>query len=136
MLTIADRIKAVRKAVGLTQQKFADRLGLKQNTIATYEMGRNTPIDAVFTSICREFNVNKHWLETGEGEMFLQMSRTEQLSRAFGELMMISTKDDPTEAERLKLQLISFLAQLDADSWEILSKIAAQWNAQNEKNGE
>lgn len=133
---IGNRIKSLRKALNLTQQEFADKIDVKRNTVAQYEIGRNEPQSAVVTLICNTYNVNRHWLETGEGEMFLQMSRTEQLSRAFGELMMISTKDDPTEAERLKLQLISFLAQLDADSWEILSKIAAQWNAQNEKNGE
>lgn len=65
-----DRIKKIRKEFDLTQQKFADRLGVKRNTIATYESGRNIPIDAVISLICREFNVREEWLRTGEGEMF------------------------------------------------------------------
>ena len=66
-----ERLKKLRKALDLTQQEFADRIGAKRNTIATYEIGRNTPLDAVIASICREFNVSETWLRTGEGEMFL-----------------------------------------------------------------
>ena len=53
------RLKAVRKAVGLTQQEFADRLGIKRGAVANYEIGRNDPIDAVISLICREFGVNE-----------------------------------------------------------------------------
>lgn len=67
-----ERIKKLRKALDLTQQEFADRIGVKRNTIATYEIGRNIPLDAVISSICREFNVSEEWLRTGEGEMFVQ----------------------------------------------------------------
>ena len=42
-----ERIKEVRKSLGLTQQEFADRIGVKRNTVATYEGGRNIPIDSV-----------------------------------------------------------------------------------------
>lgn len=66
------RLKAVRKAVGLTQQEFADRLGIKRGAVANYEIGRNDPIDAVISLICREFGVNETWLRTGEGEMFMR----------------------------------------------------------------
>lgn len=65
-----ERLKKLRKALDLTQQEFADRLGVKRNTIAQYEIGRNEPIDAVIVSICREFNVSRKWLCDGVGEMF------------------------------------------------------------------
>ena len=61
------RLKAVRKAVGLTQQEFADRLGIKRGAVANYEIGRIDPIDAVISLICREFGVNETWLRSGEG---------------------------------------------------------------------
>lgn len=54
----------------MTQQKFADKLGLKRQTIATYETGRNEPMDNIIKSICREFNVNEEWLRYGTGEMY------------------------------------------------------------------
>lgn len=65
------RLKKLRRTLDLTQSAFADRIGMKQNTIATYEMGRNVPSDQSIRSICREFNVNEEWLRYGTGEMFL-----------------------------------------------------------------
>ena len=70
------RIKKLRKILDLTQQEFAKRIGLKQNSIALIETGkRNTSIQTVL-SICREFNVNEEWLKTGKGEMFNQNNNT------------------------------------------------------------
>lgn len=65
-----DRLKKIRKHFDLTQQEFANRLNIKRNTIANYEVGRNVPIDAVISLICREFNICEEWLRTGEGDMF------------------------------------------------------------------
>lgn len=66
---IGDRIKEVRKALNLTQQGFADKIGLKRNSVAIIETGRETSDQTIF-AICREFRVNETWLRTGEGEMF------------------------------------------------------------------
>lgn len=65
-----ERIKKLRKTLDLTQREFGERIGVKPNTIATYEIGRNEPIDAVISLICREFNASETWLRTGEGDMF------------------------------------------------------------------
>lgn len=65
-----ERIKKIRRELNLTQQEFAERIGIKRNTIANYETGRNDPVDSVISLICREFNVREEWLRTGEGEMF------------------------------------------------------------------
>ena len=65
-----DRLKRIRKQLHLTQEEFADRIGIKRGAISNYEIGRNEPIDAVISLICREFNVNETWLRTGEGDMF------------------------------------------------------------------
>ena len=67
-----ERLKKLRKKLGITQQEFADRIGIKRNSFANYETGRNKPIDAIIKSICREFNVNEEWLRTGIGEMFIE----------------------------------------------------------------
>ena len=107
-----ERIKELRKALGLTQQKFADALGVKQNTIAQYESGRNAPIDAVVSLICREFNVNEEWLRTGEGAMFLERSRDEELSAFFGDLL--AGQPD------FKRRLITVLSRLNESEWELL----------------
>lgn len=72
-----DRIKEVRKILNLTQKEFGGRIGVKGNTIAQYELGRNKPVDSVLSLICREFNVNEEWLRTGTGEMFYATSSDE-----------------------------------------------------------
>lgn len=68
-IPVNERIKKLRKALDLTQQEFGNRIGMKQNTIALIEKGRNTSDQTIF-SICREFNVNEEWLRNGTGEMF------------------------------------------------------------------
>lgn len=66
-----ERIKKLRKALGLTQQEFADKLSIKRNTVATYESGKSNPSDAAVILICKTFDVSETWLRTGEGEMLL-----------------------------------------------------------------
>lgn len=74
---MSERIKRIRKMLDLTQQEFADRIGIKRNTIANYESGRNEPVDSVISLICREYGVNEIWLRTGDGEMFTPNPATE-----------------------------------------------------------
>ena len=83
------RLKLVRKKLGLTQQEMADRLHIKRNTFANYELGRNAPIDAVVTLICREFGINEVWLRTGEGgedNMFTKVDADDRYSINLGKL--------------------------------------------------
>lgn len=81
-----ERIKRLRKALGFTQQEFAERIGVKRNTIAQYEIGRNKPIDSIINLICREYNVSPEWLQTGEGEMFqpAPQNELEALTKRYG----------------------------------------------------
>lgn len=111
-----ERIKKLRKALGLTQQKFADALGIKQNTIAQYESGRNAPIDAVISLICREFGVNEEWLRTGEGDMFQQKTRDEELSAFFNKIL--------SEETDFKRRFISVLSTMDEPEWVLLEQMA------------
>lgn len=73
---IGERIKTLRKALGLSQTDFAARIGTVQNTITGYETGRREPSNQVLTLICREFRVSEDWLRTGEGEMFVPTPST------------------------------------------------------------
>lgn len=74
---LRERIKELRERLGLTQQKFSDRIGLKRQTIAAYEMGKIEPSDSTLLLLCKEFNVNEEWLRTGKGEIFLPESNDE-----------------------------------------------------------
>lgn len=119
-----DRIKKIRKELDLTQQKFADRLGVQRNTIAMYEMGRTLPSDAIMRSICREFNVNEDWLRTGEGEMFIKLTRDEEMAKLTKQLLN-------EEEDSFKNRLISVLANLTDVQWEVLAEVAEKLS--NEK---
>lgn len=77
-----EQLKKLRKHLDMTQQAFADKIGMKQNTIAQYEMGRTTPSDAIVFSICREFGVNENWLRTGDGEMFADVPVEDEYFKA------------------------------------------------------
>lgn len=90
---IDQRLKEFRKACGITQQGLADRLGLKQNTIASYEIGKLSPSDRTISDICREFRVSEVWLRTGEGEMFLRQTEAEQLAEITTRMEL--DQDDP-----------------------------------------
>lgn len=108
-----ERIKAIRKALGLTQQEFADRLGIQRSTIAQYETGRNNPIDAVVSLICREYNVDEVWLRTGEGEMFRPRTREDDIAAFFGQVLGGRCTD-------FQRRMVSVLSRLSAAEWELL----------------
>ena len=108
-----ERLKKLRKELDMTQQEFADRIGIKRNSLANYETGRNTQIDAIIVSICREFNVNENWLRTGEGEMFVEMSYDDEIAQFVGQVM-------GEEDDSFKKRLISGLAALDDNGWKVL----------------
>lgn len=84
MSTVGERIKMIRKEAMLTQQKFADRIGAKQNTVAQYEIGRNVPIDPVITAICKEFDIQEDWLRYGLEPMRAAKSKEEEIAEMVG----------------------------------------------------
>lgn len=71
-MTQGERVKEVRKTLGLTLEKFGERLGLKKNAISQIETGKNALTEQNVKAICREFGVDYMWLTTGEGEMFVE----------------------------------------------------------------
>lgn len=71
-MTQGERVKEVRKKIGLTMEKFGERLGVTKTAISLMESGKNNVTDANIRSICREFSVDYIWLTTGNGEMFVE----------------------------------------------------------------
>lgn len=123
--TMDERLKQLRKSLNLTQQEFADKLKIKRNTIAKYETGRGEPIDAVVSLICEKFNVSEKWLRTGEGDMFVKMSRDEELTKFFGEVSFGNSD--------FKRRFISVLSRLDESEWELLEKMARELAEETKK---
>ena len=116
---MGDRLKALRKALNMTQQEFADRLNIKRNTLANYETGRNEPIDAVYSLICREFNVDEHWLRTGEGEMIRARDRMDELMESAGRFFS-------NETDEFRLRFAKMVFNWSDAEWEALYHYAQQ----------
>ena len=65
-----ERLKELRKALGLKQREVAERLGVNIGLIGQWESGAKPVGKARIYQLCKEYNVRREWLETGEGEMF------------------------------------------------------------------
>lgn len=112
------RVKAVRKELGMTLDAFGKRVGVTKTAISNIENGARCLTDQMLLSICREFGVNETWLRTGAGEPFMPPSRSEEMGRLVKSLMA----DKP---ESFRSRLITALLRFDADGpeWQVLENI-------------
>lgn len=117
-MSAASRTKELRKALGLTQQQFADRLHITRGAVSNWDLDITSPSDAAVSLICREFNVREAWLRDGTGEMLEVKPRAEEL----GELVRKLLSDRP---ESFRSRLITSLLRFEPDSpeWQILENI-------------
>ena len=69
-----ERIKAIRSALGLSQEAFGSRLGIKKAAVSRIESGAVNLTETNVILICERFNVSREWLLNGSGEMFLPES--------------------------------------------------------------
>ena len=91
-----DRLKELRKKLGLKQRDIAERLGVDTGSVGQWESGiRLIPKTRIY-QLCKEYNVNRHWLETGEGEMFEPKVEPEvdEIKRQFVEAIIKQLTDD------------------------------------------
>lgn len=117
-MTISERIRFLRKEkLHLTQEALGEPLGLTRANIANIEAGRIAVTERVIISLCKEFKINEEWLRTGEGEMFIPLTRSEAIAEFAGSLMK-------EEDASFKKRLIEALAKLNEQEWEVLEGIA------------
>ena len=112
MEEIADRIKAVRKALGLTQDEFSSRIAIKRNTLAVIETQKRATSELVIKSICREFGINLDYLLHGEEPMFAPKDVT-----ALDKIEQHLTGDNP-----FVKAVFMELASLSDQEWEVMYK--------------
>lgn len=101
----------------MTQQQFAERLGISRNTVATYETSSRIPIDAVIVSICREFGVREEWLRTGQGDIYKELTPDLELSKWFGQILM-------EEEFSFKRRFLLALTTLKEGEWTALERLS------------
>lgn len=111
------RLKKLRKEKGLTQEQFAERIGIKRNSYTNYEIGRNVPIDAVIHAICREYGASEKWLRTGEGDMYRPVTDeakvTDWVKGVFAD-----------ENAKIQQKTLLMLCGLTADQWKRMESAA------------
>lgn len=105
-----ERLKILRKTLGMTQQQFADRLRVPRNTIGGYEVGKSNPSDAAVNNICREFGVSETWLRTGEGEMLAAKTKQTEIADITARLFKM---DSNSKQYKFIVALSEYLLQLD-----------------------
>lgn len=113
-----ERIKELRKYLGLTQAEFGEKIAMRQTGVAWLESGGRKITDRVITTICAVFGVDEIWLRTGEGEMFQTPTRDEQITDFVGKTLFGDGDNDFAK------QLLSILAALDDNGWKTLKAAA------------
>lgn len=115
--TEQERLRKVRKALGMTQAEFGRALGMKPNSISTIESGKNAVSNQVCRSVCESFGIREEWLRTGEGEMFASKTRDEELGELFGRVSLESG---------YKRDLLAAMARLSDDDLEKLAELVVK----------
>lgn len=109
-----ERIKELRKSLGLTLEKFGERLGVSRAALSNIENGNRSVTDQMFKSVCREFSVNEEWLRDGTGEMFLLPD--DETAALVSEIL-----ENPDERfYQAVLNLVRTYKQLSPESKEVL----------------
>lgn len=121
------RIKEIRQSENMSLVKFASKIGISDSAVKKLETGENNPSEQTIRAICSEFGINRIWLETGEGEMRVKLSREDELIHLFGDLM----RDQPDFRHRL----LTVLLRSTPEEWEIIERKARELVEEMQKTG-
>ena len=116
ILTIGDRIKVLRKHKGLTQEQFAAIIHTSRSNLGNVETNTFSVTDRMIYDICREFQVSEDWLRTGEGEMFVEKTREEEILDWATSLLSADNE--------FKRRFIYALSRLDEAGWLTIEHFA------------
>ena len=122
-----ERIKKIIEELGLKKVDFANRLHISQPFASELCSGAKAPSDRTIGDICREFGVREAWLRTGEGDMFVQDTQSEQVAAFLADL----TKDD---SDTFKKRFVEMLAGLSPADWELLERMAEKLTQKKEES--
>lgn len=117
MSPMNERISQCIEALGIKKTHFAAKLNVSQAFISQLTKGTAAPSDRTISDICEKFNVNETWLRTGEGDMFIEISRDEAIASFVGDVLKGEDGD-------FRRRLISVLSRLNTEQWKLLEEIA------------
>lgn len=122
-----ERIKKILEELGLKKVEFAERLHISRPYASELCSGAKAPSDRTISDICREFGVREAWLRTGEGEMFVQDTQSEQVAAFLADL----TKGD---SDTFKKRFVEMLAGLSPADWGLLERMAEKLTQKKEES--
>ncbi len=121
MKSDGERLKDLRKKLNIKQGEFAEKISTTQGHISDIENGRKNLSERTIKLICLEDwngrTVNEKWLRTGDGEIFIELNKENQLMEWAGNVL----KD---ESDSFKRRFVNMLMELDDSDWETLEKVA------------
>ncbi len=119
-MTQNERVKEIRKSLGLTLEKFGERIGVTRGSMSNIENENRNLTEQMTKSICREFSVDYMWLTTGEGEMFIDsdddfieridriMAGEDEARKNLFKFMLELSDEDIAALDRLMKKAIEF----------------------------
>lgn len=119
----AERIKELRKELGVTQTAFGKKLGVSVDVIKNLEYNRTTPSEIFLDHICEVYHANREYLDGKSDEMFLKPSDDAQLV----ELLL-----DQANASPAVRSLLHSWLQLPPDKRKILEDFAEDFAARHQ----
>lgn len=114
MSTIGERLRFIRKRLGLTMTDFGKSLGLSYSVISNLELGRTVPTEAIINLICHTHNVNRFFLDTGEGEPFTYPESEDEIT---AQLRVVLAGMDP-----FKVDAIIRLVNMPDAWWQMIKE--------------
>lgn len=116
MINLNNRIKLLRKTLGLTQEIFAQKIGITKSSVSLLESGQNKASSQTIYILCKEFNVNEEWLRNGTGEMFNDEDK--ELEYYLGQIS--------ADSDEFKRSLIKNICKLSPEEWETLKRVVTE----------
>lgn len=115
-----ERLRHFRKSLNLSQSAFGEKLGVSRDVINNIELNRLAKPEQkepLYKLVCKTFGLSEEWLRNGTGDMFVQLSKEDEIAQFVEDL--INCEDDS-----FKKRFVSALSVLDESEWEVLEKIA------------
>lgn len=123
-----DRIREIRKRLGLNQTEFGQKVGLSQGAITGYEKGIHAPSDAILKLICTTYNVDYKWLKYGNG--YGPFVQPQNIEKQIDQLM-------PQQSKIAKIIMAEACRVLDDHAWEkfgeMIRAVAQRLKEEDEK---
>lgn len=121
MFEVNQRIRELRRELGISQDAFAARIGLTRGAITNIELNKLEPKKLLIPLICKEFGCDEIWIRTGEGTMFRERSWQEEVAKYVGEVL-----SSQGAGEEIQQIILEFFAKIPQDMLDEIGEKAKE----------